>query len=88
MLVARGPGPRLQRAREEFSGRVGTLEALSPLGVLARGYSITFRGDNGQVVRDSAEVNLGDELTTRLHRGRLRSQVIATEHVEEESDGA
>lgn len=88
MLAARGPGPRLLRAREEFSGRVGRLEALSPLGVLARGYSITFRGDSGQVVRDSAEVNLGDELTTRLDRGRLRSQVIAAEQGEEESDGA
>lgn len=88
MLTARGPSPRLLRAREEFRGRVGRLEALSPLRVLGRGYSITFRGEPGQVVRDSTEVQVGEEITTHLHGGRLRSQVIALEQGKEESNGA
>ena len=67
---------------------MGRLEALSPLRVLGRGYSITFRGRTGQVVRDSTQVQVGEEITTHLHRGRLRSQVIAVEQGEEESDGA
>ncbi|NNM97695.1 MAG: exodeoxyribonuclease VII large subunit [Candidatus Dormibacteraeota bacterium] len=78
-LVARGPGPRLLRAREEFAGRVGRLEALSPLAVLGRGYSITFRSDTGQVIRDGAQVAPGADIVTRLQRGTVRSKVTAVE---------
>ncbi|HUY55851.1 MAG TPA: exodeoxyribonuclease VII large subunit [Candidatus Nanopelagicaceae bacterium] len=78
-LSASGPGPRLLRAREEFAGRVGRLEALSPLAVLGRGYSITFRSDTGQVIRDGAQVAPGADVVTRLHRGTLRSRVTAVE---------
>jgi len=88
MLAASGPGPRLLRAREEFAGRVGRLEALSPLAVLGRGYSITFRSDTGQLVREGAELAPGVELRTRLYRGLVRSRVTAVEPNQEVvSDG-
>ncbi len=83
MLAARGPAPRLLRVREEFAGRVGRLEALSPLRVLGRGYSITFRGDTGQVIRAVAEVAPEVEILTRLHRGVVRSRVTAVEPSQE-----
>jgi exodeoxyribonuclease VII large subunit len=43
-----------------------TLDALSPLAVLARGYSVTFRRKDGHVVRAANEVKVGDEIAIRL----------------------
>ena len=74
-------GARLPRAatRAVEAGRAsldrlgGELHALSPLAVLGRGYSLTTRG--GKVVRDAAAVSAGDEITTRLATGEIRSRV-------------
>lgn len=51
------------------------LEALSPLGVLRRGYSVTTL--KGNVVRDSARLKKGDLVETRLAKGSVTSQVTA-----------
>jgi exodeoxyribonuclease VII large subunit len=71
-----------QNHQETLKQQVGALaeqlEALSPLKVLARGYSLTQRAD-GLVVRDVAEVTVGEELTTRLSRGQLRVRVEGIE---------
>ena len=56
------------------------LEALSPTAVLERGYALVFDAE-GKLLRDAAQVGAGDEIMTRLGRGRLRSRVlISTEH--------
>ena len=54
------------------------LRALSPLAVLQRGYSLSFRTD-GTLLRSADEVGAGDTITTRLARGTVRSRVIDTE---------
>ena len=53
------------------------LEAVSPLAVLTRGYSLTHRGD--VIVRDANELTIGDELTTRFARGVAVSTVTRLE---------
>lgn len=55
----------------------GRLQALSPLAVLARGYSITFRHPQGTIVTRAASLHAGDELETLLARGRVMSTVRA-----------
>ncbi|MGA7363182.1 MAG: exodeoxyribonuclease VII large subunit, partial [Candidatus Dormiibacterota bacterium] len=75
LLRARGPERRLLQAREEFSGRVGRLEALSPLAVLGRGYSITLDESGGEVLRDAEQVAVGSSISTQLLSGRLVSRV-------------
>ncbi len=69
----------LIRAREE-SLKIGmaSLDALSPLAVLKRGFSIT-ENEAGQIVRDSAQTEKGDKLKIRLAKGKLRAEVIETE---------
>lgn len=57
--------------RERLAGRAARLEALSPLAVLARGYSVTQAG--GRALLDPAEAPAGTPLAIRLHRGRLRA---------------
>jgi exodeoxyribonuclease VII large subunit len=54
------------------------LEALSPLAVLARGYSVT-RDAQGRVIRRASEASEGDVLETILVEGRLRSVVDGAE---------
>ena len=89
LLRARGPGRRLLQAREEFSGRVGRLEALSPLAVLGRGYSITLDQSGREVLRDARRVAVGEVITTRLRRGTLLSRVSELQpELEGGSDGA
>lgn len=54
------------------------LEKLSPLKVLERGYSITQNARTGAVITDASQVQAGEHLLTRLHVGRLVSQVKET----------
>jgi exodeoxyribonuclease VII large subunit len=61
--------------RAEAENLAARLEALSPLAVLSRGYSITFRGDGDEVITDSDEVETGSKVRVRLHRGELQCRV-------------
>ncbi|QUJ68143.1 exodeoxyribonuclease VII large subunit [Photobacterium sp. GJ3] len=65
---------RLVNARHQLAIATETLDAVSPLATLARGYSIT-RNDNGQVIRSAAQVKTGDTLKTTLADGDIRSTV-------------
>jgi exodeoxyribonuclease VII large subunit len=53
------------------------LDALSPLKILERGYSVaTLAGDG--LLRDASQVVPGDALTLRLHQGEVDCQVSGT----------
>lgn len=63
----------------QYESRLGTasakLDALSPLRVLARGYSIVRRSADKVVVKDVSDVEVGDLTETLLSNGRLISEV-------------
>jgi exodeoxyribonuclease VII large subunit len=81
-----GLGQRLHVAVRRLVGRRGEgvraaaarLNALSPLNVLARGYSLTERRDR-RLLRDVADVAVDEVIVTRLHRGQLTSRVLSVE---------
>jgi len=75
--IVRALGEGLRARRQTTDALAGRLETLSPLHVLARGYSITVRPSNGHALRDAGEVNPGDLILTRLHKGTLRSKVMS-----------
>jgi exodeoxyribonuclease VII large subunit len=50
------------------------LKERNPLTILNRGYSIT-RDAQGRIVRDAAQVSIGDDLSIRLARGELGTTV-------------
>ena len=52
-----------------------TLEAVSPLAVLNRGYSI-LTTKRGKVVTSEKEVAVGEELTAKLKEGEIRTKVL------------
>lgn len=51
------------------------LHGISPQEVLKRGYSLTVNKKTGKVVRDPAEVKVGEMLVTRLANGQIESRV-------------
>ncbi len=57
------------------------LDALSPLKVLSRGYSLTYKND--KLVRTSDEVNIGDKITVCLNSGRIESKVVGIDYGKE-----
>ncbi len=72
----RSIGRDLDARRVKLGRAAASLEALSPLGVLSRGYSVTTRDGQSVLLRDSTEVSLGDMIQTRLASGSLVSQVV------------
>ncbi len=62
----------LKRVRVE---RLQTaLESLSPLAILDRGYALVFDSE-GNLLKDSANVNPGDAISARLARGHIEATV-------------
>ena len=68
----------LARGHEKLAAATQQLEALSPLGVLTRGYSLTRRGD-GALLRSAADVAPGEIIRTRLAEGEILSRVLVPE---------
>jgi exodeoxyribonuclease VII large subunit len=50
------------------------LQALSPLGILERGYALVFDA-SGRLLKDAAKVKAGDEISARLAKGTVRATV-------------
>jgi exodeoxyribonuclease VII large subunit len=61
--------------QQHLTGLASSLDALSPLKVLERGYSITERGQTGEVVREASQLKPGEEILTLLNKGRVTSRV-------------
>ena len=69
----------MTRGRQiELEKGMARLDALSPLAVLTRGYSITQK-QTGEIVRDSKQANIGERLNIRLSKGRLQTEVSQIE---------
>ena len=66
---------QLADARARLAVAVGQLDSLSPLGVLARGYAIAWRADDGRIVRRASDVARGDALAVRVAEGSLEVRV-------------
>lgn len=69
---------RLRRAHDAFGRIAHTLDAISPLAVLERGYSVCLTPE-GRVVRNADDVELNSSVRVRLHQGSLRAVVSGKE---------
>jgi len=63
----------------QLNGLAGRLQALSPLAVLSRGYSITFKLPSREVVTDASYLKQGEHIETKLSCGSIISSVT---HIE------
>ncbi|MBS0260513.1 MAG: exodeoxyribonuclease VII large subunit [Planctomycetes bacterium] len=75
LRARRAMSHRLAMIRQQLQAMAGQLEALSPLKVLERGYSVTRRVPSGEVIHSAAQVQVGDQLETLLQAGRIVSRV-------------
>lgn len=69
----------LHKRRLRFAQTVATLDAISPLRVLARGYAVATKGKRGAVVTDAAALKEGDTLHIRFAKGAADCRVTDTE---------
>jgi exodeoxyribonuclease VII large subunit len=67
---------RLDTARQQLGTITASLNALSPLAVLQRGYSLTKRADDDSVLRDANDVATGDRISTLFAKGSVLSEVL------------
>jgi exodeoxyribonuclease VII large subunit len=68
---------RLQRMRQRLEAVAGKLDSLSPLNVLARGYSLTRTIPGKHVIRSIDQAAVGDTVEIILAEGHLEAEVTA-----------
>ncbi len=75
--LASAMGASLLRLRSQLEHLEGQLRALSPVAILDRGYALVFDSE-GNLIKDSGQVQVGDEITAKLARGSLTAKVEKT----------
>ena len=75
-------GKRLDGEKSRLAAVCAKLDALSPMRVLARGYSITTTADGGTLSRID-QVKAGDTVKIRMLDGEIGASVTTLEHIPE-----
>jgi exodeoxyribonuclease VII large subunit len=65
----------LRQLRGRLAQQGGRLDALSPLAVLERGYSIAHRMPEEKIIKDSASLDIGDVVRVSFARGKAICRV-------------
>ncbi len=73
---------RLEQLDEQLRGLAARLESLSPLNVLARGYSLTRKEGETVLLHEAGQVQSGERIVTRLQHGEIISRVEETRESE------
>jgi len=68
--LARAMAQILQAKKAEFGKTVASMEALSPLKIMERGYSLAYKQD-GQLIKTTGQAEVGEQVTIRLADGGL-----------------
>ena len=65
----------MQLKEENFKLLSEKIQILSPLGILDRGYSISFKLPDRKIIKNSQTLKKGDEIETRVSKGSFVSRV-------------
>jgi exodeoxyribonuclease VII large subunit len=63
----------VENKQQKLLNNMHLLDTVSPLATLARGYSISFK--QGEIVKTTQQVKIGDVLVTRLEDGEVYSEI-------------
>ena len=74
---------RISACRAQYASLAAKLDALSPLKVLGRGYSIAMSGE-GRALREARELSTGDKIRLLLSKGEAECTV---DSVKGDTDG-
>ena len=70
-------------AGQSFRGTLGRLNALNPLAILERGYSVTFN-EKGDIIKDIRQLAVGEMMNTCFGQGSAVSKVVSLQENHEE----
>jgi exodeoxyribonuclease VII large subunit len=76
--LRRAAAQKMESVGRRLEALAAQLQSLSPLNILARGYTLTFHEADGAVVRSTNQARPGDRLVTRVADGRILSRVEET----------
>jgi exodeoxyribonuclease VII large subunit len=65
----------MEQKRAQIQSLTDRLTTLSPIDILARGYSITSKLHTGELVKDVANVKIDDDLKIKVHKGEMIAKV-------------
>lgn len=68
---------RLEEAKSKIGVTVASLEAMSPLAVLSRGYAMV-QDEDGKIIHSSSKIKADDKVNVRLADGGLSCRVLET----------
>jgi exodeoxyribonuclease VII large subunit len=70
---------QLEKKKNRLRTAITLLDAVSPLGVLGRGYAVVRSGPNekppGELIRTSRQVTIGKDLEVILQEGKIGCEV-------------
>ncbi|MGZ8152896.1 MAG: exodeoxyribonuclease VII large subunit [Methylovulum sp.] len=66
---------KLEKLNQRLVTCSQTLNAVSPLATLNRGYALAIEQRSGEIIRSTEQLTLGDMIETRLAKGQFISQV-------------
>jgi len=69
----------ISRADHRLGLAIRTLNTVSPLATLGRGFALVKRVSDGKLVTDSNTVSVGDEIEARLANGTVTARVTGKE---------
>jgi exodeoxyribonuclease VII large subunit len=71
----------LKQKRDNLEHAAQTLNVVSPLATLGRGYAIV-RDSNQNILRDTSDINPGDTISARVARGEMTAKVTSVKSVD------
>jgi exodeoxyribonuclease VII large subunit len=67
----------LTHNKSQLENLIHSLNTLSPLSTLSRGYSITLKQNTNNIISQENQIETGDIIETKLKQGRILSKVIS-----------
>jgi exodeoxyribonuclease VII large subunit len=74
----------VERGRGQLAALAASLDSLSPLAVLGRGYGLVRRARDGGIVRQAGDVAADERLSIRVARAELEAVLASVRSLPED----
>lgn len=76
IMLFRSISSLLDKKKDLYLSNIRTLEALNPLTIMTRGYSVAYKDE--QVVNSITRLSKDDEITIHFHDGKAQAKILNT----------